>query len=64
MLPKDIKKYFKIKDINKIVYFMENDKKNVDKYINLVLLSSIGKTIYYKINKKFLKKFFNDQLKK
>ncbi len=63
-LPNDIKKYFKNKDINKIVYFMKNDKKNTDRYINLVLLSNIGKTIYYKINKKSLKKFFNDQLNK
>ena len=43
---------------------MKNDKKNIDKYINLVLLSNIGKTIYYKVNQKFLKKFFNDQLNK
>ena len=63
-LPSNIKKYFQNKDINKIIYFMKNDKKNIDKYINLVLLSNIGKTIYFKINQKFLKNFFNDQLNK
>ena len=60
----NIKKIFKKRDINKIIYFMKNDKKNIDKYINLVLLSNIGKTIYFKINQKFLKNFFNDQLNK
>ena len=39
-----INKFFKKKDINKIVNFMSKDKKNVDKKISLILLNKIGKT--------------------
>ena len=37
-------KIFKKKEINKIIYFMQKDKKNVDNKINLILLKEIGKT--------------------
>tara|TARA_B100000749_G_C18419941_1_gene463023 strand:+ start:548 stop:1660 length:1113 start_codon:yes stop_codon:yes gene_type:complete len=40
----NIKKIFKKSEINKIVYFMKKDKKNVDEKINLILLKKIGKT--------------------
>ena len=43
---------------------MKNDKKNIDNHINLILLSDIGKTTNYKINKKDLKKFLKDELNK
>ena len=52
-LPNDIKKYFFLKDINKIVSFMINDKKNSANKINLILLKRIGTPL---INKKFDKK--------
>ena len=42
-LPMSINKIFKRNEINKIVYFMEKDKKNVGKKINLILLNKIGK---------------------
>tara|TARA_A100001011_G_scaffold395237_1_gene489664 strand:+ start:888 stop:1598 length:711 start_codon:yes stop_codon:yes gene_type:complete len=45
-LPINIKKYFAKKDIKKIISFIKNDKKNIDKNINLVLLRNIGKPIY------------------
>ena len=61
----DIKKIFKKSEINKIVYFMKKDKKNVDEKINLILLKKIGKTtdpkkISMKANqiKNFLKLYF------
>ena len=41
---KNINKVFKRNEINKIVYFMKNDKKNIDEKINLILLNKIGKT--------------------
>ena len=63
-LPRDISKYFNIKNIDKIIHFMKNDKKNIDEYINLILLSNIGKTTSYKINKKLLKGFLKNELSK
>ena len=58
----NIKKIFKKNEINKIVYFMKKDKKNVDEKINLILLKKIGKTtdpkkISVKANE--IKKFLN-----
>jgi 3-dehydroquinate synthase len=43
-LPMSIKKEFNKKEINKIIYFMKKDKKNLNKKINLILLKKIGKT--------------------
>ena len=39
-----MKKLFKKNEINKIVNFMKQDKKNIDDKINLILLERIGKT--------------------
>ena len=52
-LPFSIKKYFSIKDSNKILSFMIKDKKNYSEKINLVLLKKIGKPIF---NKQYSKK--------
>ena len=55
-------KYFKKKDINGIVNFMNNDKKNDDIKINLILLKQIGKTTTpgsFKLSTKSLKKIFS-----
>ncbi len=49
-LPSSLNKFFKKKDANKILSFMESDKKNKSKKINLVLLKKIGTPI---INKEF-----------
>ena len=43
-LPMSIKANFVKKDINKIIYFMKKDKKNLNKKINLILIQEIGKT--------------------
>ena len=62
-LPNDIKKYFFLKDVNKIISFMINDKKNNANKINLILLKKIGTPL---INKEFskekLKIFLNKEL--
>ena len=60
-LPSSIKKYFSIKDLNKILSFMIKDKKNNSEKINLVLLKKIGKPIF---NKQYSKKKINLFLKK
>ena len=60
-LPNRINKYFKIKDLNKIVSFMLKDKKNNSDKINLVLLKKIGLPI---VDKKFDKKMLIKFLKK
>ena len=55
-----INNVFKKKEINKIVHFMEKDKKNTDKKINLILLKRIGKTTKPKeitLRSDFIKKF-------
>ncbi len=63
-LPNNIKKYFFLKDVNKIISFMINDKKNSTNKINLILLKKIGTPL---INKKFskekLKIFLDKQLR-
>tara|TARA_X000000368_G_scaffold181122_1_gene142995 strand:+ start:41 stop:1147 length:1107 start_codon:yes stop_codon:yes gene_type:complete len=60
-----IKKYFSIKDLNKILSFMIKDKKNNSENINLVLLKKISKPIFNKQYSKknlslFLKKFLTN----
>ena len=60
-LPSSIKKYFSIKDLNKILSFMIKDKKNNSEKINLVLLKKIGKPIF---NKQYSKKKLNIFLSK
>ena len=59
-LPSSIKKYFSLKDLNKILSFMIKDKKNNSKKINLVLLNKIGKPTF---NKQYSKKKLNLFLK-
>ena len=64
-LPMSIKKIFKKKEIDKIIYFMKKDKKNLSEKINLILIKKIGKTTKpTKINassgeiKKFLTSYY------
>ena len=62
-LPHDIRKYFSLKDVKRIISFMINDKKNNANKINLILLKKIGTPL---INKQFskekLKIFLNNEL--
>ena len=45
-LPKNINKFFSIKNLNKILTFMKKDKKNNSNKVNLVLLKNIGSPIH------------------
>ena len=49
-LPTDIKKFFSLKELEKILFYMLKDKKNFSEKINLILLKRIGLPI---INKRF-----------
>ena len=52
-------KYTKTKEINSLIPYLKNDKKNNDEKINFILLNKIGKTTMpnkYKISVKELKK--------
>ena len=60
-LPCSIRKYFSVKDLNKILSFMIKDKKNNSEKINLILLKKIGKPIF---NKQYSKKKLSLFLKK
>jgi len=62
-LPSNIKNYFSLKDLNKIIEFMMIDKKNNSNKINLVLLRSIGNPlINQKYNKNSLRFFLKKEL--
>ena len=62
-LPMNLKRFFSIKDINKILSFMRKDKKNKNNKINLVLLNRIGKARYNcQFKESQIKKFFHQQL--
>jgi len=63
ILPCDIKKFFKVKNINKILSFMTKDKKNDSDKINLILLKKIGTPVMKKnFNKKYLRSFLYKEL--
>ena len=53
----NIKKFFKKKEIKKIIFYMKKDKKNVDKNLSLILLKKIGKTKKVIFNSKKVEKF-------
>ena len=59
----DLKNYFSNKDINKILYFMLKDKKNISEKINLILLRKIGQiSLDKKYSSKILSNFFKNEL--
>jgi 3-dehydroquinate synthase len=60
-LPRNINKFFSIKNLNQILSFMKKDKKNNTNKINLVLLKKIGSPIY---KRQFDEKTINLFLKK
>jgi len=62
-LPKNVTKYFSIKNLNKLLFFMKKDKKNNTNKINLVLLKQIGSPIYkLQFNKKKINLFLRKEL--
>jgi 3-dehydroquinate synthase len=63
-LPSNINKFFKIRDLNKILSFMVKDKKNNSDKINLVLLKKIGyPTINREYKKNILAEFLKNELR-
>ena len=63
-LPSSLKKFFKIKDLNKILSFMIKDKKNNSSKISLVLLKKIGSPVFNKeYNKKNVNLFLKNYLR-
>jgi 3-dehydroquinate synthase len=62
-LPKNINKFFSVKDLNKILSFMKKDKKNNTNKINLVLLKKIGYPTYkQQFNEKKISLFLRKEL--
>ena len=62
-LPSNIKNYFSIKNLNRILSFMTKDKKNSSNKINLILLKKIGLPLIDKIyDKNKLKHFLKSEL--
>ena len=58
-----VNKFFKNKDLNKIMKFMKSDKKNINKKINLILLNKISKaTINNYYSSKEIKNFIKNQI--
>jgi len=63
-LPSQIKDYFSIRDLNKILSFMLKDKKNFSKKINLILLKEVGSAIIYdQYEADTIKSFLREELK-
>ena len=62
-LPMNIKNFFFKKNINKILSFMQKDKKNKNSKINLILLKNIGNVDYnYYFKSSKIYKFLNKEL--
>lgn len=62
-LPSNLKNYFSIKQLNKILRFMINDKKNNSNQINLILLKKTGKPVLNnRYNKDVIKIFLKKEL--
>ena len=62
-LPSSTKKFFKTKDLKKILSFMLKDKKNNSDKINLILLKKIGSPVIKAYYKKKISNFLKDELR-
>ena len=64
-LPRDINKFFSIKNLDTILSFMKKDKKNNTTKISLVLLKKIGFPVYkLQFNEKTISLFLKKELTK
>ena len=64
-LPRDVNKFFSIKNLSSILSFMKKDKKNSTKKISLVLLKKIGSPVYnLQFNEKTINLFLKKELTK
>ena len=64
-LPRDINRFFTLKNLNTILSFMKKDKKNNTKKISLVLLKKIGSPVHrLQFNEKIINLFLKKELTK
>ena len=64
-LPRNINKFFSLKNLNTLLSFMKKDKKNNTRKINLVLLKKVGSPIYkLQFNEKTINLFLKKELTK
>ena len=64
-LPRNINKFFSLKNLNTLLSFMKKDKKNNTKKISLVLLKRIGSPVYkLQFNEKTINLFLKKELTK
>ena len=64
-LPRNINKFFSLKNLNTLLSFMKKDKKNNTKKINLVLLKKVGSPVYkLQFNEKTINLFLKKELTK
>jgi 3-dehydroquinate synthase/shikimate kinase/3-dehydroquinate synthase len=64
-LPRNINKFFSLKNLSTLLSFMKKDKKNNTKKINLVLLKKVGSPIYkLQFNEKTINIFLKKELTK
>ena len=62
-LTRNINKFFSLKDLNKLLFFIKKDKKNTTKKVSLVLLKKIGFPIYkLQFDEKKINLFFRKEL--
>ena len=64
-LPRNINKFFSLKNLNTLLSFMKKDKKNNTSKINLVLLKKVGSPVYkLQFNEKTINLFLKKELTK
>ena len=64
-LPRNINKFFSLKNLNTLLSFMKKDKKNNTRKINLVLLKKVGSPVYkLQFNEKTINLFLKKELTK
>ena len=64
-LPRNINKFFSLRNLNTLLSFMKKDKKNNTRKINLVLLKKVGSPVYkLQFNEKTINLFLKKELTK
>ena len=62
-LPRNINKFFSIKNLNKILSFMKKDKKNITNKVSLILLKKIGSPVHkFQFDEKKISLFLRREL--
>jgi len=64
-LPRNINKFFSLKNLNTLLSFMKKDKKNNTRKITLVLIKKVGSPVYkLQFNEKTINLFLKKELTK